>query len=116
MSLRRLTSGLFTSLFLTGAFLYAFPSATVSYAIVGLLHVLAAVAGAVGLVVFLWRNRQRLAGLERAGWFVMLAGAVVGLALIYLGTARPEWKWLYLHIAASLAACALLSAHWLSGR
>jgi tetratricopeptide (TPR) repeat protein len=114
--LRRFLNWTIGVLVLTAAYLYAFPSPTVSYAIVVLAHAGVGVAATIALVVFLTKHVRGIRGLSRAGWLLMLAGAAVGVALMFIGTARPQWNWLYAHIAVSLAATALLLAHWLSRR
>ena len=45
-----------------------------------------------------------------------LAGGVIGLILLKVGTSRPERKWLFIHIAISLVGVGLLVADWLGRR
>jgi tetratricopeptide (TPR) repeat protein len=101
--------------FLSGAFVYAFPSATLWNVLVGLLHW----AGGALLVFLLVRQvRQLLAGpwAARLGWILLLAGGALGLALLWTGTARPLQPWLYAHIGVSLLGVVLLGAHALAPR
>src|SRR5205814_9690265 len=54
--------------------------------------------------------------LGRFGWILIDASAVLGLALIKLGTSRAEWNWLYLHIGLALAGSVILFAEWAGRR
>ncbi|HUN62093.1 MAG TPA: tetratricopeptide repeat protein [Candidatus Sulfotelmatobacter sp.] len=96
---------------LTAIYLYAFPTATISYAVTVLLHVGVGVLLTLGLLVFLFRGLSQEEWLARLGWVVLAPGAVLGVALIYLGTPHRLKGWLYAHIAlcsvgAVLLACA----------
>jgi tetratricopeptide (TPR) repeat protein len=99
-------------LFVTAMYIFVFPTPTLPYIAAVLAH-----AG-IGIVVFLLllpKLREILAGRnlrQRAGWVLFLIGAGIGVALLVIGTARPHWKWMYAHIAASLAGVAILAAHW----
>src|SRR5260370_40829587 len=83
---------------LTAAYLYGFPSATLSYAGVDLLHV------AVGVLVFLlllallvplvWTGTI----LARLGWIFLAVGTILGIVLIRIATPHRLWDWLYAHI------------------
>src|SRR5262245_16022187 len=99
-------------LFFSSIYLYAFPQANVIYAVIVLLHaIVGIVASAYLLVLFigLFRNASLLA---RAGWLLIVGSAALGLALIKVGTSRPEWNWVYLHIALALVGCGILFADW----
>ncbi len=52
------------------------------------------------------------------GWVgvSIAASAVLGLALIKLGTPGPEWNLLYFHIALALAGSVILFADWAGQR
>src|SRR6185437_12449287 len=105
-------------LFLVGsaAYLYPFPQPNVLYAGVVLLHTLAGVATAILLVPFLWRRLRTQTLTGKAGWLLLAGGAAIGMVLIYTGTLREDWNWLYLHIVLVLAAVALLFADWAGRR
>jgi Tfp pilus assembly protein PilF len=105
-------------LFLVGSavYLYPFPQPNVLYAGVVLLHTVAGVVVALLLVPFLWRRLKAQSVTAKAGWLLLALGAAIGLALIYTGTPREEWNWLYLHIVLVLAAIALLFADWAGRR
>src|SRR5208282_3239003 len=95
-------------LVISAAYLYAFPQPNLFYAAVVLLHALAGVIAAILLLPALFRLLLNGSFIQRAGWFLIAAGAVLGLMLIKTGTPRTEWKWLYLHILISLAGVGLL--------
>jgi hypothetical protein len=112
----RALSWLLPFLLLSAAYLYAFPQANVFYAGVVLLHALIGVVAAILLVPGLIRLLRNGSFLERVGWLLVAAGAVLGLILIKTGTPKTEWKWLYLHIVISLAGVGLLIAGQLGRR
>src|SRR5215467_4169382 len=84
-------------LFLTAVYLYAFPSPTLTYAAAILLHAGLGLIAAICLIVFCLRYVKGLSLLSKIGWLFVTLGALLGVALIYLGTTRPELKWLYIH-------------------
>ncbi|HWY21255.1 MAG TPA: tetratricopeptide repeat protein [Candidatus Acidoferrum sp.] len=100
----------------SAAYLYTFPQPNIVYAGVVLLHALGGVIAAILLLLSLFRRLRGGSFVARAGWLLVAAGAVLGIILIKTGTSRPEWKWLYLHIAISLAGVALLIADDLGRR
>jgi hypothetical protein len=108
-------SRLVSLLFVSGAFVYAFPSATLWNVLVGLLHW---AGGALVVALLVWQVRQLLAGplAARLGWILLLAGGALGLALIWTGTARPLQPLLYAHIVVSLGGVILLGAHAMAAR
>ncbi len=100
--------GLILFLAVSAAYLYAFPQPTIFYACVVLLHAVAGVIAAILLIPVLARLSREGTLEERAGWLLIAAAAVVGIILIKTGTARSEWRWLYLHIIISLVGAAFL--------
>src|ERR1700723_1670477 len=112
----RALSWLLPFLVVSAAYLYTFPQANVFYAGVVLLHALAGVIAAILLVPALFRLLRNGSILERAGWSIIAAGAVLGLILIKTGTPRTEWKWLYPHILISPVGAGLLTANKLGSR
>ncbi len=98
---------------LTALYLYAFPTATISYAVTVLLHTGLGVLLTLGLVVYLFRGIGRDQWLGRIAWVLMAAGAVLGVALIYLGTSHRMNEWLYAHIALCSVGAVLLVAAWM---
>src|SRR5271169_5683546 len=103
-------------LVLTAIYLYAFPTATISYAVTVLLHTGLGVLLALGLAIFLFRGFGKAELLAQLGWGLMAAGAVLGLALIYLGTPHRLRAWLYAHIAICTLGVVLLAAAWIKER
>ena len=99
---------------LSAVYLYAFPAPTIFYAGMVLLHVGAGAVAAICLLRFFWRFFRQFSLAAKIGWSLIAAGAVIGLALIYIGTTRPELKWLYLHIILSTLGVVLLSAEALA--
>jgi Flp pilus assembly protein TadD len=103
-------------LVLSAAYLYTFPTPTVFYAGVVLLHALGGVLAAILLVPALSRLLRSGALASRGGWLLIAAGAVSGLILIKTGTPRAEWNKLYFHIVVSLVGVGLLIAGWWADR
>jgi Flp pilus assembly protein TadD len=103
-------------LVVSAGYLYTFPQPNVFYAVVVLLHALGGVVATILLVRTLIQLLRSGDVLSRTGWLLIVAGAILGLLLIKTGTARTEWKWLYLHIVISLAGVGLLFADWAGRR
>ena len=101
---------------LTAIYLYAFPTATLVYAAAVLLHTGLGVLLALGLLVYLFRGLSADAWLARSGWVLMAGGAVIGVALIYLGTSHRMNAWLYAHIALCSVGVVLLATEWMRER
>ena len=100
----------------TAVYLFGFPTATIVYAGAVILHTGVGVILTLGLVVFLFRGMGRERLLVRLGWLAMAAGAVLGVALIYLGTPHRLKAWLYAHIALCSVGVLLLAWSWMSER
>jgi Flp pilus assembly protein TadD len=101
---------------ISAAYLYTFPQTNVFYAVIVMLHAIGGVLAAVLLAMRLARLLRHGSFGARGGWALVIAGAVIGIILIKLGTSRPEWKWLYLHIILSVAGIGLLFADWVGKR
>jgi tetratricopeptide (TPR) repeat protein len=112
----RLLPALLLFLALSAVYLYAFPQPNLFYAVIVLLHVLAGLIAAFLIIVWLARFIREGSWTSRVGWILLSAGALLGIALIKLGTSRPEWNWLYAHILLSLAGFGLLCSDWLGRR
>src|SRR5215472_2602476 len=108
LKLLRLTFILFAS----AIYLYIFPSVSLFYIAIVLVH---AILGLV-LAALLLRNWSRIfsreALLKNAGWIVLSIGAAVGVALLFTGTARPHWPSMFAHIGLSFLATAWLALRW----
>src|SRR6266849_6667455 len=77
---------------LSAAYLYTFPQPNVFYAVVVLLHALGGILAAILLIPVLLRLLRGGSVIERTGWLLIAAGAVLGLILIKTGTPRTEWN------------------------
>lgn len=99
-------------LFISAAYLYAFPQPNIFYAVVVLLHAVIGVIAAALLAIFLYRTFREASAISRVGWLLIGAGAVVGLILIKTGTPRPEWDLLYAHILLSVVGVGILFSQW----
>src|ERR687884_32532 len=106
----KLLLGFLVALFGTAVYLYAFPAPNLFYAALVLAHVAIGVPATFLLIARVLRAFRTETLASRAGWLLALAGALLGVVLIFIGTSRPEWNWLYAHIVISLAAIAVLVA------
>ena len=114
--MRRFTSILLAILFLTAAYVFAWPSADVPYFGAVILHVVAGVVFLVVLCSAFRRMWQSATPGQRLGWLVLAFGGLLGAVLICTGTRRGEWPLLYTHIAACVAGGAVLAASWAGKR
>jgi len=112
----RILSGLVIFLAISAVYLYTFPQPNIFYAVVVMLHAAGGVLAAIFLLIMLVRILQDGSYAARAGWLLIMAGAILGIILIKTGTPRSEWNKLYLHIAISMAGLGLLTADWLERR
>ena len=103
-------------LFVSAIYLYAFPQANLIYPAVVLAHAGLGLLALIGIFWQVLRNLRRQNWLAAAAWLVLAVGALVGAALIYTGTSRPELRLLHIHILASLAGGVLLLALWSQSR
>ena len=113
---RRVFLALIVFLFVSAVYLYAFPQPNIFYAAVVLLHALAGVVAGALLLVWLIGFLRQGNWLQRTGWLLMAAGAVLGAVLIFTGTPRSQWNLLYAHIVTSFAACGILFSNWAGRR
>src|SRR4029077_851763 len=114
--MRRLSSLLLATLFLTAAYLFAWPSANIAYFVGVVLHL---VAGILFLTTLAFAARSILRGATlsaRAGWILVAVGGLLGALLIYTGTRRGDLPLLYVHIGACLTGGTLLVSAWAAKR
>jgi len=114
--MKRLRTSLLYFLFLSAAYLFAWPYATLAYEGTVLLHLL---AGAVFLLLgipFLWRKISAGEASDRAGWFLIAVGGLLGVVLAVTGAPRSRFPLLYAHIGACLAGGVILAASWTGRR
>jgi tetratricopeptide (TPR) repeat protein len=112
----RKLSVLVVLLFVTAVYLYVFPSPTLTYVAAVLLH---AGIGVLAVLFLLPKLKQILSPKnlkENLGWLLVTGGAGLGMALFFIGTARPKWNWMYAHETISFAGVAILAAYWLGTR
>src|SRR6266404_9580105 len=103
-------------LFISAAYHFAFPQANIFYAADVLLHVAAGTLTSILLLPFLRRILGEANRATAIGWILLSAGALLGLVLIYKGTRRADWNWLYLHIFLCLAGVGILVSEWAGRR
>jgi Flp pilus assembly protein TadD len=115
-SSKRWLSRFLILLALTAAYLYGFPSATITYAVVDLLHVAAGVLVFLLLLAFLVPFLWSASNLARLGWILLAAGTLLGLVLIKIGTPHRLWDLLYTHIALCVVGTLLLLTDWLRSK
>jgi tetratricopeptide (TPR) repeat protein len=107
---------LLTTLLATSVYLYLFPAPDLAYVAVVLLHAGLGAVGAVLLVPKLRAVLKRRSFASDLGWLVFAAAAILGVVLLFIGTTRSHWNWMYAHVILSFAAVALLFVKWLSGK
>jgi Flp pilus assembly protein TadD len=112
----RILSALVVFLFISAVYLFAFPQPNLFYAAIVLLHMAGGVLAAILLLPACWRCLRSGNIGSALGWMFLAAGAAIGLLLIYTGTPRSEWMWLYLHIVLCLAGVGILFAAWAGKR
>ena len=100
----------------SGAFLYALPSATFSYGAAILLHLGAGVAFTLLILPAFARLMRAGNWLGRRGWLLLTLGAASGIALIISGTPVRLRPYLDAHIFISMAGVILLLGAWLADR
>src|SRR5579864_2485172 len=108
----------YSLIFLTASafFLYAFPSASIPYVTVVLLHTGIGILFALLLFPFLLRRFRSETLLAKSGWILLSFGTALGLALIKLGTPHALKSWLYAHILMSVLGVMLVATDWLQAR
>jgi Flp pilus assembly protein TadD len=100
----------------SAAYLYTDPQPTIFYAMIAMLHAVAGCIMTVILAFVLLRLLRTGTLVSRTGWLLVTVGGVLGLVLVKIGTSRPDWNWLYLHIILSLAGVGCLLADWAGKR
>ena len=104
------------TLAVSAIYLYTFPSPTITYAGMVLLHAGGGLIAALCLIRFLWWFLRQLSLVAKIGWLLFTVSAGLGVVLIFIGTTRPEIKWLNMHIAAASLAVVVLMAEAISRR
>ena len=114
--MKRAATALLAILFLTAAYIYAWPTASVSYFAGIILHILAGAALLIALIFAMKRILRDAPPAKKIGWLLIALGGILGAALLYTGTRRHEWPLLYAHIGACVAGGALIVACWAGHR
>src|SRR3981189_2102184 len=107
---QKLLRALLIVLLFSAAYLYPFPQANVLYPAVVLLHAFVGLIATILLITLLWPLLRQGNFVWKAGWLLLMAGAILGLVLLRTGTAHSEFKWLYAHIVASIGGISCLLA------
>ncbi|HEV2134782.1 MAG TPA: tetratricopeptide repeat protein [Terracidiphilus sp.] len=97
-------------------YLFAFPSATIFYESIVLLHIFAGAAFlifALPWITHLMRGRSLW---EKLGWAVLLLGGAFGAVIIFTGARRNMWPVLYTHELVSAVGAAVLLFIWTGSR
>jgi Flp pilus assembly protein TadD len=101
---------------LSAAYLYGYPSATVSYAVLDLFHIAAGIFFTILLLLSLVRLLPKETFLARLGWILLVAGGLLGIVLIKIGTPLHLRSWLYTHIALCIVGSLFVANSWISSR
>src|SRR5215471_6894593 len=99
-------------LFVSSLYLYLFPAPNLAYVGVVLLHAALGIVAAAFLVPRVYAIVRARSFFTDAGWLLLAAGAILGLVLLFIGTIRAHWTWMYAHVVLSFAAVALLAVRW----
>jgi cytochrome c-type biogenesis protein CcmH/NrfG len=95
---------------LTGAYLYAFPNASLIFVAGVLAHVGAGLLLTLALVHGFATGFGARRPMARIGWVFLASGAAMGLVLLVTGALRPYQNYVLLHIGLSLAGAVLVAA------
>jgi len=101
---------------ITSIYLYGFPSATLAYSTVLLFHLGAGLALTVLMVPYFVRCWREQKFANRLGWTLLALGAILGIALIKIGTPHRLKQWLYAHIALCVVGVFFLAFSWMGNR
>jgi len=100
----------------SAVYLYGFPSATIAYGTVVLFHTIVGILLTVLLLPMLMKLLSTGDATARLGWLLLTAGAVLGVALTYVGTPNRLKGWLFAHIGLCVVGSLLVAASWLASR
>jgi len=109
---KRWLSRIVAALAVSAIYLYGYPTATISYFVVDLLHVAIGIVLTLLLVFYVARLLRGESLLGRLGWISLAVGGVLGIVLIKIGTPLRLKPWLYAHIALCVVGALFLAASW----
>ena len=115
-SLLKWLGWLIASLLVSAIYLYGFPSPTVTYVVGVLIHSLLGIAAVFLFIPYAARHFREWSVGDGMAWGTFAISAVLGIVLLFIGTARPQWSWLYAHEIVALLAIIALGAQWLARR
>ena len=101
------------ALTVSALYLYGYPSATISYFVLDLLHVAIGIVFTILLIFYAVRLLRNEPPLARLGWLALAGGALLGIVLIKIGTPLRLKPWLYTHIALCVLGVLFLATSWL---
>src|SRR5260370_16249313 len=110
---KRWLSRMLVALGLSVVYLYGYPSATISFFVLDLFHVALGIFLTIVLLFYFFRLLRQESPLARAGWTSLAVGALLGIALIKIGTPLRLKPWLYAHIALCVLGTLFLAMSWL---
>jgi tetratricopeptide (TPR) repeat protein len=93
-------------------YLFAFPSATIFYESIVLLHILGGAAFLVFALPWITRLMHGRGLGEKIGWSIFIVGGAVGAIILFTGARRNMWPVLYAHEFVSIAGSAVLLFVW----
>ena len=111
-SVKRWLSRSLLALTVSAVYLYGYPSATIAYFVLDLLHVAIGIFLTILLLFYFVRLLPRETMLARLGWLSLSGGALLGIVLIKIGTPLRLKPWLYAHIALCVLGALFLAASW----
>jgi tetratricopeptide (TPR) repeat protein len=114
--MRRFLIALAIGLAASAIYLFAFPSATIFYEAIVLVHILAGAAFLVFGLPWIGHLTRGRSLWEKIGWWVFLLGGAFGAVIIFTGARRDMWPVLYTHEFISIVGCAALLFVWTSGK
>ncbi|HEX4545619.1 MAG TPA: multiheme c-type cytochrome, partial [Candidatus Acidoferrum sp.] len=113
---KRWLAGALVALAVSAAYLYGYPSATISYALLVLFHIAAGIVFTVLLLLSALRLLPKETSLARLGWILLAAGGLLGTVLIKIGTPLRFRVWLYAHIALCVLGTLFVATSWMASR
>src|SRR5215467_401892 len=85
-------------LFVSSLYLYLFPAPNLTYVGVVLLHAGLGIVAAGFLVLRVYATVRTKSFRNDLGWLALAGSAIFGLVLLFIGTIRAHWTWMYAHV------------------